>query len=287
MAADPTRTLTLRRRFEGEVYRRFRKLKGLINRALTEHEALGPKNEPVTNREAQKGEFLFDRDAEKINAFMNWLRGEVQRGILEIDIDDAARLGAIESAWMGIYVRQAYQQGVKRGIIELKRAGLVMPAGASEAQQIQMRMATRVHADRIGVVFTRAYTQLKGITDVMDQQISRVLADGMAAGDSPAEIARAINNRVDKIGITRARVLARTEVINAHHKANVQTYKEFGVEGVKVEAEFMTARDNKVCELCGPLHGKIYTIKKVENLIPVHPNCRCFAAPHLPDIGGI
>jgi len=68
----------------------------------------------------------------------------------------------------------------------------------------------------------------------------------MAEGLSPRTIARRLNDRVDKIGKVRARALARTEIIRAHHSANVQEYRMAGIEKVRVKAEWVTAGFN-VC----------------------------------------
>ena len=137
-----------------------------------------------------------------------------------------------------------------------------------------------IHVDRIGLLYTRTFSELKGITQAMDQQISRVLAQGIAEGRNPREIARILNNRVDKIGITRARALARTEIIRAHHQATIAEYKQFGVEGVKVKAEWLTAGYG-VCPECSDLEGRVFTLDKIEGMIPLHPNCRCVAIPYL------
>ena len=82
----------------------------------------------------------------------------------------------------------------------------------------------------------------------MDTQISKVLAQGIADGDSPAAIARKLNKTIGggldlvtktKAGITRtipaqvrAQTLARTEIIRAHHAATIQEYRNFGMAGV-------------------------------------------------------
>jgi len=138
----------------------------------------------------------------------------------------------------------------------------------------------------VGLIYTRTYRGLKGITDEMDKQISQVLAQGMAEGRNPNTIAKALADRVDKIGITRARILARTEVIRAHHTATIQEYKNWGVVGVKVLAEWVTAGDSRVCPDCLRMSRKdngfgkgIYTLDQIAGLIPLHPQCRCVALP--------
>jgi SPP1 gp7 family putative phage head morphogenesis protein len=114
----------------------------------------------------------------------------------------------------------------------------------------------------------------------MDGQISRVLAEGLAQGKGPMDIARAMVGRVEKIGITRARMIARTETIRAHAEASLNTYEEAGVMGVGVQAEFVTAQDSKVCEECeAAAENGPYSIDEARGMIPLHPNCRCAWVP--------
>jgi SPP1 gp7 family putative phage head morphogenesis protein len=159
-----------------------------------------------------------------------------------------------------------------------------------------MSMMTPLHMDRLGLLYTRTYTDLKGITAAMDTQISRILTQGMADGDGPILLARkmlgAINGTglgdlalTDKLGRfipakRRAEILARTEIIRAHHQATIQEYRNWGVLGVNVMAEMVTAGDNRVCEACEALTlNNPYTLEDAMNLIPVHPQCRCLCLP--------
>ena len=79
-------------------------------------------------------------------------------------------------------------------------------------------------------------------------------------------------------------MLARTEVIRAHHIATIQEYRNWAIEGVIVKAEWMTAGDDRVCPKCEALQGKIFTLDEIELLIPLHPNCRCIALPWIEEL---
>jgi SPP1 gp7 family putative phage head morphogenesis protein len=134
----------------------------------------------------------------------------------------------------------------------------------------------------------------------MDTLISRILAQGMIDGDGPALIARklvaAINGTgigdlamTDAIGrfipaLRRAELLARTEIIRAHHLATIQEYRNWGLEGIVVKGEWQTAGDDRVCDKCASLQGKIFTLDEIEGMIPLHPLCRCIALPWIEDI---
>lgn len=279
---DPTHTTTIRRRFEGELARRFRRLKGLVNQSLIENDALGLRRQTIGDQALRPGEFAFNRSGQKVSGFMEWLREQQAEGILDVTPGTPVREAA-DNAWTNIYVRRAYDKGVSDAAGRMRRAGATV-----EPSWVNSAFNRPIHADRLGLIYTRTFEQLKGITETMDQQISRVLAEGVATGQNPMQIARTINERVDKIGITRARVLARTEVISAHAEASINSYEEAGLEGVEIEAEVSTAGDGRVCEECERLaRNGPYTLQRARGMIPAHPRCRCAVLPAIKDDSGI
>ena len=283
---DPTRTTTLRQRFEGEASRRFRNVAGIIREAVVDLDVLGlrdPKT-PTVNRDAPgvgARAFDFESTPQKISGFMQWLRRMEDEQVLDImpgqTVEQAAARG-----WSNIYIRNAYQKGIAHAGQQMRRAGAEVAP-----RWIDAAFARPIHADRAGILYTRTFKALQGITDEMDKQISRILADGMIEGVNPLEMARRMTDRVDKIGRTRARVLARSEVINAHAESSLNAYAEAGLEGVSARAELATAGDGRVCERCQALEGKVYTIAEARGLIPVHPGCRCAWLPALDDMRGV
>ncbi len=274
MRTDPTRTLTLRKKLEREVFNRFRKLKGLIRESVVKNDALAL----IANDAAKPRQFDFPTSDRKIDGFMKWLKEQESDGIINLNVAPNQRLSSARAAWMNTYIESSYQQGILRGRQEIAKAG--GPKLQTDRGAIQMAFNMPSHADRAGMIFIRAYDELEGITQTMNQQISRILSQGIIDGENPLSIARMLNDRVDKIGITRSRMLARTEVIRAHHTATMQEYKEAGALGVDVQAEWRTAQDDRVCEECeGMASGGPYTLAEIEGAIPLHPNCRCVALP--------
>jgi SPP1 gp7 family putative phage head morphogenesis protein len=134
-----------------------------------------------------------------------------------------------------------------------------------------------MHADALALLFARNFTDLKGITDEMSAQIARVLTKGLSSGVGPREVAKMIAGRVDKIGIVRGELLARTEIIRAHAEATLNRYQDFGIEGVTGEVKIEVAGD--ACERCKAIVGKVMTIDEARGLIPIHPRCRCGFKP--------
>jgi SPP1 gp7 family putative phage head morphogenesis protein len=296
---DPTRTTSLRNAFAGQLKKRFRELRGVIRQAIIDRDCFGLRQSGTRITALQltpppEGAFAFVRSQDKVDAFMRWLREQIDRGLLQTT--RIPQLGeAIEEPWTNLYVQDSYKRGVIRARYELDKAGFNVPT-LEFTGGIEASMSTSFHIDRVGVLFTRVFSELRGITSAMDQQISRVLAQGIIDGDGPALLARKLNAvisgmKLGDLGITdtlgrfipaerRAVIIARTEVIRAHHQATIQEYMNWEVEGVTVRAEWSTAGDNRVCPECVAMEGNVYPLDVVMNMIPAHPQCRCMALPY-------
>lgn len=275
--SDPTGTKSIRNGFERALIARFSRLKALINQALLQNDVLGL-TKPIYGDSANvirvsddvpsPKAFQFLRSGEKVSQFMAWLVSQEDEGIFEVQAG-AAQVASGEAAWMNSYIDSAYNKGVRDAAKTMEKGG-----ASISGQWIQAAFNRPIHADRLGLAYTRSFTELKGITDVMDQQISRTLAAGLGEGKGVRQIARELNERVDAIGIKRARMLARTEVIAAHAEATLNAFEEAGLEGVNVEAEVINGSDP--CPECEDLAANgPYTIEKARGMLPAHPNCVC------------
>ena len=315
---DPTRTLTTRTKFVGAMRNRFAQLMAVIRHAVVELDVLALNKQkvisnalPVSDLTSQQYEFMSSD--QKIEAFVTWMNEQVKKYILSGGTSGIRSFGNLfpevteaRNSWIKTYIDSAYQQGIRRARSEMQKLGIEVDDGTypgSTSDPIQAAFNNPMNADRVGLIYTRAYSSLKGITDAMDSTVSDVLAMGMADGRGPREIARLLNKAItgegtgqdlsliDSLGRfipakRRAETLARTEVIRAHHQANIGEYRAAGLLGVKVQAEFLTAGDARVCPECSDLNGKIYALDQAENLIPVHPQCRCVALPYIEDDTG-
>ena len=79
---------------------------------------------------------------------------------------------------------------------------------------------------------------------------------------------------------TRAGMIAVTEVTRAYAAGNVAAWQASRVVQGK---EWMTATDEVVCPICGPLRGQIARLNepfggRIMNP-PAHVNCRCWVVP--------
>jgi SPP1 gp7 family putative phage head morphogenesis protein len=290
--ADPTNTGMVRQRFEAEVKRRFARLIRAMMEHLADPETLAAQPMGMLQTQADgsafggevfdpEGRFLFPRSSDRAAEFMRWLRRQARRDVLSI-VEGANVSASAATAWSNVYIDTAYQRGIRQAGANLKRGGAKV-----EQSWIRDAFNRPVHADRVGLIYSRTFTELYDVTEVMAQRMGEVLARGMAEGKNPITIARELRDRVERIGITRARLIARTEVIAAHAEATLNSYTEAGIAGVQVEAEWSTAGDERVCPECEGMEGKLFTIDEARGMIPAHPNCRCAFLPKVLEASGL
>jgi SPP1 gp7 family putative phage head morphogenesis protein len=160
---------------------------------------------------------------------------------------------------------QAYDQGTLYAGKTLGRAG------------IKIGIERRGPADwrTLDWLKVRNLEVLKGITAETNKKIILSLTEGINAGEGMVPLAKRITEAVDTIGITRARMMARTETMYAVNQGALLRYTQAGVE--KVEW-LSSTEDDRVCDECEALNGQIFDIDNVPE-IPVHVNCRCCTAP--------
>jgi len=242
---------------------------------LDESGMLRTLNNPKTNALPRR-KFAFKTKAEKHSAFMDWLDEQARLGVLGVEKRQPRQ--ATTSRWSDIYIQSAYKNGMLKTDIELRAAGIKLPEPIKGKRWIDSAFNMPIHADRVAQLYTRAYEELNGITAAMSQQMSRVLAQGMADGLHPHQMAMELR-RAAGIGRKRAELIARTETMRAHHVGTINSYREAGIEGVKIKAELLATPDDRCCDVCLELEEKSrekpYTLDEAESLIPVHPNCRC------------
>ncbi len=298
---DPTRMTALRNAFVGQMDKRFNELARVITKAVVEQDCfvLKPKPNPIIYQMTLPGKeaFAFRTSQEKIQEFMSWLQEQVDKGILT-KVEYQQLGAALQQEWSDLYIEDSYKRGVIRARYEMIKAGWNIPS-IEASGGIMAVMAMPFHMDRLGILFSRTYTDLKGVTSAMDAQMSRILAQGMADGDGPILIARKLVSVINgdttgTLGMTdtlgrfipakrRAELVARTEMQRAHHMAMIQEYRNWGIAGVHVMAEWVTAGDDRVCSECSKMEGKRFTLDEIEPMIPLHPQCRCIAIPAGPE----
>ena len=284
---DPSRTLTLRKQFQADLRKRFTKLRKAIVELIVTEDALGLKQrrqlvfhaqeEPGNRLQANAdGRWLFHSTEQKLTAFQQWLKQRIAMYLIRDQID--------ENAWWNRYIMEGFKKGTARAFDDTRpqvraamqkdqRAVSDFYAGTKD-EFLRSSFNWPVSREKVKLLASRTYTDLKGVTDGMAARISHDLVDGLTKGDSPHVIARQLSKDVD-ISRSRAESVARTEIIRTHAEGQLDAFEKLGVTEVGVMAEWSTAEDERVCELCRPLDGVVMKTQEARGLLPRHPNCRC------------
>jgi SPP1 gp7 family putative phage head morphogenesis protein len=268
---DPTRTTLIRQRYAAELVRRLNLLKIDINRLLIEEDVFGYK---AGDTPALHTRWIFQTVANKIAGFRDWLTTQINSRFLSTDIDG--------KPWNAKYIESAYRKGIVKAYTQ------VHDLEPSQKSFLESSFNAPVRTSKLQLLLTRAYEDLKGFTSRMASNMGRVLADSMAAGKDIRTTAKNITEQVD-IEKSRAKTIARTEIIHAHAEGQLDAFKEAGVAKVHLLAEWITAAGEGasvaemkaagVCPKCQAKSGEVMTIDEARGMIPLHPNCRCAWLP--------
>lgn len=110
--------------------------------------------------------------------------------------------------------------------------------------------------------------------NVEDMQIKlkQTLLEGMMTGEGEREIAAKVSERW-QIGYNDARRLIRTETTYVTNQAELDSYKDAGIDKYK----YVSVLDSRTSEVCHDLNGKTFLISEAvpgKNYPPMHPWCR-------------
>lgn len=258
---DPTGTSGLRRSASAEAKRRWAQVNKLITKSIVQNKVFHSNVEPLS-----QSDFIFLRDSEKLDRFDAWLKGAMGQIITSGGrVADSPQLN-----WMLQYFQESYERGAQEA-----NENIAAVVGRNQVPFRPNIFAVPFHLDKVSLLFTRDFTQLEGITDVVAQQTSRVLSEAMLNGYGARKTAKLLRDRVDKIGKTRSILLARTEITNAHQLGTVNEGLALQeILGEEILYEWFTVGDVKVRDSHIDRNRKFYSYSQVILLLG-EPNCRC------------
>lgn len=277
---DPSLTQTLRNTLGSAFAGRFRSISAGVRSMIVDENFFNGKS--VSNNSIVTNQYSYPSSPAKISEFMEYLQLMIDAKIFErVVVFD--NINSPYQLWENTYIKTAYQRGLEQSRNDLSRMGFgnLLPE-ASVAAITYFSMP--VHVDALNTLYIRSFESLKGITSEMSGQIANVLTRGIAEGRSPLELARLIANRIDKIGITRAKRLARTEIVRAHNIAAINNFILLDSEiSEDLMVQFWTSLDERVRSKHRKWHGDILTFQQALERIG-EPNCRCCIIPYIASI---
>lgn len=264
--------------------------------------------EPFT---ANAGQHAFLSDADKLEAFQRWLDQQLADTLLGKDQ---------EQLWHQ-FIRQGFGKGAGRSYDDVRTP----PTGPSRIRPSSTKGRSRkartdlqgyikgysqdqstadfysgtkseflnsafnqpVSQEKLDLLASRAFDEMEGMAGDMANRLSRTLADGLTAGDSPHDVAARMSDELD-ISRDRAETIARTELIRAHAEGQLLSLEKLGVTELGVAVEWSNSGLNTVdkkgrpispCARCKALSGVVLKLSEAHGLIPFHPRCQCAWLP--------
>lgn len=263
---SPSETEGIQSAYRTDLEGRLRELRSVIRETISENDALRLGERYNQDEPDPKEDFEEDTRTGKQLAFFNQLQEWIEDGFLEPVNHNQIINGRHYTA---VYADMAYQEGVGYADGLLRRRG-----GDPPDEDVVDVVGRPIHIGELEEIYTRNYKGLTDISEDAGQSVSEVLTRGLAEGYNPRRMADEMTKEVRDIQKSRARVIARTETLNAHNSASLQRYEEFGIDRVNI----ITHTPCPICE-----HIEQEDPYKLENAprLPLdsHPNCVCTYGP--------
>lgn len=195
--------------------------------------------------------------------------------------------------WLSLNLTDAYTDGTSDALKSAKNIAVAEIVGQQisstiRSTQLEQIVFSQGFSTRVGLLKSRVFENMKGLTDSTKANLSDVLARGMYNGDGIKKLTKDVLARVD-VSHSRAKRIARTEVLNAYRTAtsaetdviNDDVYGDSGYEMTMLwwSALSMTTRKNHASR-----HSLTYSTKEITEFYSINANsinCLCSQSPVL------
>jgi SPP1 gp7 family putative phage head morphogenesis protein len=196
-----------------------------------------------------------------------------------------------ESAWVKQISSTLYEAGRRRALSEIPRSYPSILNENGVRTQWFSPIRESIHRDRLRALNAQLATELGRIAERMIRNIIETARTAIYNTSSLGTLVQLLQyqfyGQVPQIQLNTPSInikaaytrTMRTETMRIFHQAAIQTYRDYEIDQLSITVEYQTQGDDHVCSLCEEYSGRIMTLTEAENLIPIHPNCRCFTVP--------
>ena len=129
----------------------------------------------------------------------------------------------------------------------------------------------------------RVIREMVGLTEKQGAAVFNFRERLVAQGRKPDQVARMTTKYEAKLLKYRSENIARTEIAKAGNEGLIESWRQAADTGLldanNTNVEWLAAFDDRVCPICAPLNGTVYSYKDIESgksaAPPAHPMCRC------------
>ena len=145
-----------------------------------------------------------------------------------------------------------------------------------------------IHATAEQDLLTRVFIASERTLARVNESINLIITDGYRSGKGINFVANQLTKRFDQLTSWESKRIARTEIHNAHNRATMDTYTDYGVEYTM----WIAANDDRVRESHEEINGEIIRLGDTYSNGLKYPgdtdgpieewiNCRCSNAPYV------
>lgn len=247
---DPAGTAGIRRSAKAEIAKRLAEAEQEI---LPLIESL-----PVRSITINKTRYEFEVDAERFEQISEEIKAIINRWLQTAQPNKPIRW------FFDSHLNQSYRNGTVEAATRLQAlVEAVSGEGVGDALSVERVLNSEPYRRRIELVFARVFEEMAGFADEAGTNLARVLAQGMAAGNSPRSIASAMRKEFRGLKGYRALRIARTEINKAHTDARMDQAKDARDRvGVDTMIMHISALVPNTRATHASRHGKLYTIEE-------------------------
>lgn len=176
---------------------------------------------------------------------------------------------------------QNFEHGEELRLALFEELVLGVDAGAGVASETLARIGagfdlTLVHEQAQQWARGYSYDLVRGINNTTRQLLQTAVGDWIGQSRPLSDLVAAVQ---PAFGANRAKAVAFTETTRAFAEGNILAFEQSGVVD---RFEWATARDERVCPICGGYAGKQFALRG-DVRPPAHVGCRCWTLPVVPE----
>ncbi|MDE9540382.1 phage minor head protein [Xenorhabdus bovienii] len=261
----------LKQLFNERLVGRERSVNSLYGYILTQNAV-----KPDTLYRVNAGTYIYDMTAQQLADLLE---------IVQIILDDFLLAGGKDQLWAFSYVADEYQRGTLNAYTNLSAQSEIY----AQKTTLSALLSTPAYQNQVAAAFISTYSDWKGVSDAARADLSHVIAEAIARGVNPREIAAIISKRLD-VSIGTAKNIAQTEQVGALREANWNE-SEWAKErlGLNTKLLWLSALKPTTRQWHAVRHGKLYTKQEAEEFYSKNGNryrCYCAQQPVVLDDSG-
>ena len=198
--------------------------------------------------------YQFNLLPSEFQAMLNNANGAIEQILTE---------GGKDNHWLlSGYVGVAYNNGLEKARVNIGAQSVEYAASRPSLDTIIMSQPYRTRMEYLAL---REFEEMVGLSDIVKKDLAQTLTYGMASGQNPRDIAKAISRRTD-VHLSRANTIARTEINMAFKRARMDEAQDsmqrfgFNIRMLHLSAMTRTTRRTHAMR-----NGEIHTIEEVND----------------------